>query len=210
MSEDIPGVPGRVTQKPQPPVPDGSVRTSASSSGRQCSPPDLNRQLEDMSDRMPERMSEDMSERISQDIYVTEKKSEIMSEDMLERVSERMSNICQNAMFQYMPTNMIRCVMVGITRSEVSTCVFFMYYVFLLSLFPGHRELPRPQPHRTPQPLRASSPKMRPAPSWATWTPKTSRVDFRRFGVDSNTSASGLRKDLGGAFGRSCPFFLVS
>ena len=47
---------------PQPRASDGSVlrRTSTASSGWQCSPPDLNRESEDM----PERVSENMPERM--------------------------------------------------------------------------------------------------------------------------------------------------
>ena len=45
-------------------APDGSVpcQTSTANSGQQCSPPDLNRESEDMPDRVPERMSERMAE----------------------------------------------------------------------------------------------------------------------------------------------------
>ena len=54
--------------------PAGSVRTSTASFGWQRSPPDLNREPEDMPDRTSERLSEDMperiAERVSEDIYI--------------------------------------------------------------------------------------------------------------------------------------------
>ena len=61
MSKDVPE---RMSERPQPPAPDGSVPdwTSTASSGRQLSPPDLNRESEDVPDSTPERMPERMSE----------------------------------------------------------------------------------------------------------------------------------------------------
>ena len=63
------------------------LQTSTASYGWQYSPPDLNRDSEDMRDRAPERMSENMPEIMSADML--ESMPERMSEDMPEVMSER-------------------------------------------------------------------------------------------------------------------------